>query len=125
MSAAIADEADKPQVTTDLGPVIGRSLVDHHEFLGLPFAAPPTGTLRFRLPQPTASWTTPRDATQFGNRCPQGESPFSSGPMSEDCLYLNVYVPKGAPAPRPVMVWIYGGAFTVGAANDYDPRRLL
>jgi para-nitrobenzyl esterase len=124
MPAAGADSAEKPQVTTDLGPVIGRSRVDHTEFLAIPYAAPPTGTLRFRPPQPAAHWTTPRDATHFGSRCPQGESPASSGPMSEDCLTLNVYVPEGSAAPRPVLVWIYGGGFQIGAASDYDASAI-
>ena len=120
MPVAEIAEAGKPQVKTDLGPIIGRSLSDHAEYLAIPYAAPPTGALRFRSPEPAAHWTEPRDATRSGSRCPQGEMPLSSGPMQEDCLTLNVYVPQGARGPLPVMVWFYGGAFEYGAASDYD-----
>src|SRR5262249_31793105 len=65
-------------------------------FRGLPYAAPPTGNLRWRPPQPAAAWTGVRPATQFGPSCPQAleHNPFlPPGPISEDCLYLNVYAP--------------------------------
>ncbi len=118
-------------VTTDSGPVEGLVTTAMTEFLGIPFAAPPTGDLRWQPPQPPTPWTTPRDATVFGNHCPQAFSPFGLETDTEDCLVLNVYVPvhRGFPADarrhRPVMVWIHGGAFSVGESDVYDPARLV
>ncbi|MDO3408671.1 carboxylesterase/lipase family protein [Saccharibacillus sp. CPCC 101409] len=90
---------------------------------GVPYAQPPTGDLRFRAPQPPEKWTGIRDALAFGPICPQplyGEaSMFGSEapPMSEDCLYLNVWAPEGERSKLPVTVWIHGGAFVTGAAS--------
>ena len=80
-------------VTTDSGPVEGLVTPTMTEFLGVPFAAPPTGDLRWQPPQPPVPWTTPRDATVFGNHCPQLPSDFGLPSDTEDCLVLNVYVP--------------------------------
>src|SRR5262249_29285728 len=93
-------------------------------FLGIPYAAPPVGDLRWKPPQPPASWTTPRDATAFGTICPQSAS------TDEDCLFLNVYVPtkalKHAPRRRyPVMVWVHGGAYFLGAGSQFDPTKMV
>ncbi len=133
--AVIASEsralAATATVTTDSGPVEGLVTTAMTEFLGIPFAAPPTGDLRWQPPQPPTPWTTPRDATVFGNHCPQAFSPFGLETDTEDCLVLNVYVPvhHGFPADarrhRPVMVWIHGGAFSVGESDVYDPARLV
>src|SRR5947209_7622729 len=118
-------------VTTDSGPVEGLVTPTMTEFLGVPFAAPPTGDLRWQPPQPPVPWTTPRDATVFGNHCPQLPSDFGLPSDTEDCLVLNVYVPvrHGFPSDsrrnRPVMVWIHGGAFSVGESDVYDPTRLV
>lgn len=121
-------------VLTDQGPVTGRASGALRTFLGLPYAAPPVGNLRWKAPQPGPTWTTPRDAAAFGNICTQvvlglfevpGET---QGDVkgNEDCLYLNVYAPARATpaAPLPVMVWIHGGGFTSGAGSDYDPSVL-
>jgi len=103
-------------------------------FLGIPYAAPPVGELRWKAPQPPAPWTTPRQADQFGGSCPQaviglfalpGEE-AGSVKGQEDCLYLNVFTPANA-APQgrlPVLFWIHGGAFTAGSASEYDARTL-
>jgi para-nitrobenzyl esterase len=106
-------------------------------FKGIPFGAPPVGELRWKPPQPVASWTGVRSGKEFGavciqphqrDRVPNNRSVDEpdSPPMSEDCLYLNVWT--AAPSPRakqPVMVWIYGGAYTEGAGstphNQGDP----
>jgi len=93
-------------------------------FLGVPYAAPPVGDLRFRPPQPHASWTTPVQATRVATPCPQVR-PTNIG--SEDCLYLNVYTPaRITAAARPVMVYIPGGGFTQGSASSayYDGRYI-
>ena len=97
-----------------------------YEFLGLPYAAPPTGNLRWRPPQLPDGWRGVRDATQFAPSCPQPASPFlPPGPLSEDCLYLNVYTPTlWRDADRPVLVWIHGGGFTEDGARNYDGSKL-
>src|SRR5512139_3472840 len=75
-------------------------------FLGIPFAAPPVGELRWRPPAPVTPWQGVRDATQFGGRCAQLPSLTHPPSEGEDCLYLNVWSPEPAPArPLPVMVW--------------------
>jgi para-nitrobenzyl esterase len=117
------------------GPIAGtangavRGLADGavDEFLGIPYAAPPVGALRWRPPQPAASWSGLRDATQFAPHCPQPAGPFGEASTSEDCLFLNVFTPShGQPGSGyPVMVWIHGGAFVSGESNDYDPTQLV
>ncbi|PZN33229.1 MAG: hypothetical protein DIU71_05605 [Proteobacteria bacterium] len=98
-------------------------------FKGIPFAAPPVGELRWRPPQPAAPWEGVRPGGEFGPVCHQPHQrdrvPHNravdlpdSPPMSEDCLYLNVWTPAAsADARLPVMVWIYGGAYTEGAGS--------
>jgi len=99
-------------------------------FKGIPFAAPPVGALRWREPQPVAKWDGVRDASKFGNVCiqPDGAARGPKGmniavapgspPQSEDCLYLNVWTgARAATERRPVMLYIFGGAFTEGAGS--------
>ena len=90
-------------------------------FKGIPFAAPPTGDLRWRGPKPAANWTGVRDADKFGPQCVQRGRGGASN--SEDCLYLNIYTATSS-AKRPVMVWIHGGALTSGAGSIYDGEAL-
>lgn len=100
-------------------------------FLGIPYAAPPTGARRWKKPEAVTAWSDPRDATAFGKRCPQ---PSTNGAVStndtdEDCLTLNVYTPAKAKKDAgalPVMVWIHGGAFTTGSSRDeiYEASKL-
>ena len=106
-----------PSVETGRGTVQGLGYVDGSAaFLGIPYARPPTGERRWRAPEPAEPWSTPREASHFGLPCPQGN--WSNGKpieASEDCLTLNVWTPAVRPAaPAPVMVYIHGGAFTLG-----------
>src|SRR5215472_309539 len=122
-----AASAGGPVVGTANGPVRGLANGAVNEFLGIPYAAPPVGARRWQPPQPAASWSGVRDATQFATHCPQPASPFGQGSTSEDCLYLNVFTPSNAHngSQFPVMVWIHGGALVTGESNDYDPAALV
>jgi para-nitrobenzyl esterase len=121
------DSARNLVVTTADGRLRGRAAGAIDEFLGIPYAAPPVGPLRWRPPQPAAHWTGVRPATQFGPHCPQYGSPFGLASMSENCLFLNVYAPAGSSrgSSLPVMVWIHGGDLTAGESNDYNPAPLV
>lgn len=105
-------------------------------YLGMPYAAPPVGALRWREPQPVAAWTGVRTATEFGTSCmqqvlgarlPWTEEYMTQNAVGEDCLSLNVWTPAASAGQRlPVMVWIYGGGFNEGssAVAVYDGARL-
>jgi para-nitrobenzyl esterase len=105
-------------------------------YKGIPFAAPPVGRLRWQAPQPVAQWTGVRKADHFGNACFQSKDisrlpwtePFmEQGPVSEDCLYLNVWTSaKSSSELRPVMVYLYGGGFVEGSGSVavYDGTHL-
>jgi len=102
-----------------------------HIFKGIPYAVPPTGSLRWKPPQPLPRWTGVRPAKDFGPACVQPAGALSSiysaapAPMSEDCLSLNIWAPAGA-HNAPVFFWIYGGALWGGSNRDpiYDGARL-
>jgi para-nitrobenzyl esterase len=93
-------------------------------YLGIPYAQPPVGALRFRPPQPARAWSGIRVADTFGPPCPQAPGAFpGAGPQSEDCLSLNVWAAnRGSNAP--VMVFIHGGSFVTGAGSRFDGRKL-
>lgn len=100
-------------------------------FKGIPFAAPPVGDLRWKAPQLVKSWEGVREAKEFGpSPMQEGLGPMLIGVpnnRSEDCLYLNVWTPALKPDERlPVMVWVYGGAFSMGSAAqpNFDGTRL-
>jgi para-nitrobenzyl esterase len=137
MHAAPATPVPTAIVATYEGPVRGYKTPGEDVFLGIPFAVPPIGELRWRPPAPAVPWVKPLDAVAFGGRCVQTNTfgVFAAPSESEDCLYLNVYAPHLATSPanrarpngqtlRPVMVWIYGGGFFDGESDDYDGTRL-
>lgn len=119
-------------VTTADGVVRGRRLGDLFTWRGIPFAAPPVGPRRLRAPQSVEPWTGVRDATEFGAAAPQSRMgtalrPGKYQPISEDCLTLNVVAPATpSEKPRPVMVFVHGGAFVLGttAMGLYRGDRL-
>jgi para-nitrobenzyl esterase len=121
--------ADSPAAKTEQGKVRGKTINDGKvkAFLGLPYAAPPVGDLRWRAPEAPAKWTGERDATKFGAHCAQGhvfdDMIFQDSGESEDCLFLNVYTPASAkPGSKlPVMFWIHGGGYSGGGSSE--PRH--
>ena len=120
-----------PVVTTSTGKVRGTSGDGIARFLGIPFAAPPDGPLRFRPPAPPREWDGVRDASAFGTAPPQ-LAPAPGAPAmwrpgaGPDCLTLNVWTPDAGSAGLPVMVWIYGGLWKHGTASmpQYDATVL-
>ena len=138
-AAARAEEPVPPEggasadtVRVDGGRITGSACGagrDVRVYKGIPYAAPPVGALRWKPPQPVASWEGVRACVEFGPWCPQPKPMMGRelGTLSEDCLSLNVWT--SAPsrdAKRPVMVWIHGGGFTTGsgAAAVYDGETL-
>jgi para-nitrobenzyl esterase len=121
--------ADSLTVKTEQGKAQGKTINDGkvRAFLGLPYAAPPVGDLRWKAPQPPEKWKGERDATKYGAHCAQGrvfdDMIFEDGGPSEDCLFLNVYTPADAKdkSKLPVMFWIHGGGYSGGASSE--PRH--
>ncbi|MFJ5924973.1 carboxylesterase/lipase family protein [Kitasatospora sp. NPDC092948] len=114
-------------VRVDTGLLHGSSNETARHFLGVPYAKPPVGELRWAPPQPAAPWDGVREAVQPGSRCPQTSAgPGQPASSDEDCLYVNVTTPRRvAPGARlPVMVWWHGGGYVNGAGSDYDADRL-
>jgi carboxylesterase type B len=130
VQASSSGPAAVPQsliVTTDKGQVEGRTTGTVDQFLGIPYAAPPAGALRWEAPQPAQAWTGVRSALSYGGRCAQPSS--GNGPRidNEDCLYLNVYAPSVIPQGRklPVLFMIHGGGLTTGAGDQHDGSLLV
>lgn len=121
--------ADPLTVKVEQGEVHGKLINDGkvRAFLGLPYAAPPVGNLRWKAPQPALKWKGIRDATVYGAHCPQNfvydDVLFQDNGPSEDCLFLNVYTPAEASesSSLPVMFWIHGGGF--GGGGSSEPRH--
>lgn len=124
-----------PVVNTVAGPVEGKADKSVEAYLGLPYAAAPVGPMRWRAPQPVPRWTAMRDASHFGAACMQDIAmpwgPYSAeflagAPISEDCLFLNVWKPAGPRKGLPVLVFIHGGAFAGGSGHvaSYDGTGL-
>lgn len=126
------------EARTEAGVVRGVEGAGVRAFLGVPYAKAPVGDLRWREPRPPEPWDGVRDATRLGSDCVQalGTKAILGGGGglvvgSEDCLFVNVYGPvpdqvrdDNLSGPRPVMVWLHGGAFTIGSGANYDPSRL-
>ena len=131
---AHAGAPSPPRVSLATGWIEGRraplDTVTLEEFQGIPYAAPPTGALRWKPPQPAPAWNGVRQAKHFGPRCMQlplfDDMRFRSAGMGEDCLYLNVWRPAGAAARLPVLVYFFGGGFVAGDGSElrYDGASL-
>jgi para-nitrobenzyl esterase len=95
-------------------------------FRGVPYGQAPIGALRWRKPMPAPGWSGVRDGFKFGPSCAQNQrlANFAHASLSEDCLSINVFAPSNGRAPRPVMIWIYGGGFFVGGSDAYDATSL-
>ena len=134
VEAPVADPSTR--VETAQGAVVGFVEADTGSkvWLGIPFAAPPVGYLRWRAPRPAPAWDAPIEAVTLGSACVQHrntladlDDPDEDGVVgSEDCLYLNVYAPAGAESGSslPVMFWIHGGGNSVGHAGPYHGGTL-
>ncbi|MBB3032517.1 carboxylesterase/lipase family protein [Alteriqipengyuania lutimaris] len=130
---AHAEDGEEVTIAAPAGSVRGEADGDVVSFKGIPYAAPPVGELRWQPPQEPAAWDGVRDGTKFGPACYQPTVPGAAssiyheelGPMSEDCLSLNIWAPEDA-ANAPVFVWIHGGALVSGtsAFDMYDGSRM-
>ena len=135
---AFCEEKQEVLVETKNGPVIGEKIVEQDSsldrFLGIPYAKPPVGKLRFRRPVPAEPWKQPIQATKWPNLCVQSKTPGMevlnlNQNFTEDCLYLNIWSPDVKAEPnklRPVLFWIHGGALIFGGSSFllYDGRTL-
>lgn len=137
------DDDDPLIINTDKGKVRGITIpsatgkkVD--AWLGVPYAQPPIGSLRFRHPRPAERWNGILNTTTHPNCCVQildtvfGDFPGATmwnpnTPLSEDCLYLNIIVPRPRPKNSAVMLWVFGGGFYSGTAtlDVYDPKYVF
>lgn len=129
-TSAHQDRKDPLQVRTATGWLQGTEGHGGLAWLGIPYAQPPVGELRWQAPRPARPWAGVRSANAFGAHCPQPDTAplqygFPGG--QEDCLFLNVYAPKARRGHelRPVLVWIHGGAFFLGRSNNYLPDRFV
>ena len=136
LASAAAAQAPAPEritLSVEGGTLSGVITERANIFRNIPFAAAPVGKLRWAPPQPAARWQGARDATKNGPSCPQpmtaNDTPNSggaNGPISEDCLQLNVFAPKPAANPSrraPVIVWLHGGSNILGAGWIYDGQN--
>jgi para-nitrobenzyl esterase len=126
---SMMSQADPLKVKTEQGKVQGKTINSGkvNAFLGLPYAAPPVGDLRWKAPEAPAKWKGMRDATKFAAHCAQNhvfdDMVFQGPGANEDCLYLNVYAPADAKenSKLPVMFWIHGGGYSGGGSDE--PRH--
>ncbi|XP_032891786.1 uncharacterized protein LOC116982609 isoform X2 [Amblyraja radiata] len=140
LATVAAADGGRPIVVTSYGPLEGKRVsvrgtdTPVYSYLGIPFAKPPVGPLRFSRPELPEGWTGTRKATALAPGCPQDSTmedmllemmkiTLAPRTYSEDCLYLNVHTPvspTNTQTKLPVMVWIHGGGFAVGSATFYD-----
>ncbi|KAI1730492.1 carboxylesterase family domain-containing protein [Ditylenchus destructor] len=140
VDAAITQQVRKThpiELTIESGSIRGEYLTiganDFAVFKGIPYAAPPVGSLRFQKPEPPAKWRGVMNATQYPPMCAQKARSRSTDPIhlykihiSEDCLYLNVFAPpQFTNDTYPVIVWIHGGGFQSGSSSDYPQEAIL
>ncbi|HAV1777343.1 TPA: carboxylesterase family protein [Enterobacter hormaechei subsp. steigerwaltii] len=128
--SAVSHAAENEIIQTSSGPVEGYSSKGIDSWEGIPFAAAPTGSLRWQPPQPVKPWVKPLKVTSPGSACAQNDvlGVFAKAGGTEDCLYLNVYrdaTTTNTQQKRPVFVWIYGGTLQVGQADHYNPEKLV
>ena len=122
LNAVDGAQAAAPTVTIDSGKLAGNERDGMMSFLGIPYAAPPTGDLRWRAPQPAKAWQGTRQATEFGPVCRQ-TAEWVKMPQSEDCLTLNVWAPPRKKGKSyPVLIWIHGGGLTSGYGSEWGPE---
>ncbi|WP_171012677.1 MULTISPECIES: carboxylesterase family protein [unclassified Sphingomonas] len=122
LTLLLAGTAQAQEVRTDRGTLRGTTAEGVTSFKGIPYAAAPVGPLRWHAPMPVPAWTGTRDAAGYGNDCVQARMPGDLAnttlPMSEDCLFLNVWTPRPrAGAKLAVMVYIHGGGFSTGSGS--------
>ncbi|XP_053305625.1 carboxylesterase 5A-like [Spea bombifrons] len=140
VEAPVAGKQDAgPSLATKYGSLLGKAVTVHgterrvHKFLGIPFAKPPVGQLRFAPPQPPEPWSSIRDATKHPPICiqdrkeleklvPSDNADLKLPKVTEDCLYLNIFTPadRETNSRLPVMVFIHGGGLAMGGATAYD-----
>jgi carboxylesterase 2 len=125
----VVSVSSQPTVQVTNGSIVGTTytweLKTYNWFLGIPFAQAPLRGLRFQNPTPPGKWAIPLQATGFKPGCPQMNDTYSATNMSEDCLYLNVFSPNiSTSANLPVMVFIHGGGYVLGAASQYSPKGI-
>lgn len=128
----MASENTRPSVQLPQGKVVGVKLNDEfpqpvNAFLGIPYALPPLGDLRFRRPVKVPNSTTVIDASKYGPAAP-GKALLMGGPkveQSEDCLTVNVFQPPGDHGKLPVAIYIHGGAFNRGSASMHDTASMV
>ncbi|SDK56407.1 para-nitrobenzyl esterase [Glycomyces sambucus] len=124
-TAAPARADDPGLVQTGAGLLRGTVTDESRTFKGIPYAAPPVDDLRWRAPEPAPAWDGVRDAIASGSPCaqPSGnpQAPVAGG---EDCLFLDVHVPRDATGPLPVLVFLHGGGLDTGSGATYDPAPI-
>lgn len=109
-------------IQTPFGPISGTEENGVAKFLGIPYAKPPVGDLRFRAPQMVEPWQEPLAAVRYAKDPMQRNAALGPEHYSEDCLYLNIWVPEHTEEKLPVMVWIPGGAYATGGSGAHRPE---
>ena len=125
--APATDTNDPLKRTTSYGTVVGSETVEGAwAWLGIPYAAPPEGALRWKAPQDPASWEGEKQALEFSGECPQ-YTDMGEIIGDEDCLYLNVWRPQTDETDLPVYFWIHGGGNSIGTASTpfYDGSNIV